>query len=133
MVTAVQRLMERRQIDALIKSDPIHVTFYRKLKISTPDGGWKWATDPTPILPGGKPQEVFLQPFKRRMTEFLVNTELGDVPDLPYILIGRWNLDIEKDDYFFWQGDKFEVKTLDFKQDIRIAAQVDYYGGTLNG
>lgn len=123
VMSQVERVMERRQIDAMINADPIMVTFRRRDKVEIHGGGWRFgAENPLP------PQEITLIPFKRRMVEFLVNTELGDVPDLPYVLLGRWNLDIQQKDWFLYGGDKFEVQTVDLKQEIRIAAQIDYFG-----
>lgn len=130
VVKGVELVMSRRQIDAMIKADPILVTFRRKSKINTPDGGWVWGS-PTPLP---TPQEVRLIPFKRRMTEFLVNTELGDLPDLPYVLLGRYNLNIQKDDLFTYENQEFEVKTLDIGEpEVKVAAHIDYYGGGING
>lgn len=120
--------MARRQIAALIKADPVNIVLKRKLKIDVPGGGWRWGPETTL-----RPQTVTLVPFKRRLTEFLVNTELGDVPDLPYTIIGYPNLDIQKDDVFDWEGDTFIVRTLDIKEEVRVAAQVDYLGGAKNG
>lgn len=131
-MTPVARIMERRQIRALILSDPIELTLMRAEKVKQPSGGYKFGSL-APVLPNGEPQIATLIPFKRRMTEFLVNTELGEVPDLPYVLLGFHTLDIKKDDVFDWEGDRFEVKTVDLKQEVRIAAHVDYYGGNKNG
>jgi hypothetical protein len=128
VMSPVQLLMERRQIEALIKADEVTITLHRREKLAVPGGGWKWGPE-TELTP----QRMALIPFKRRMTEFLVATEIGDVPDLPYMILGRYNLNIAKDDWFFWQGDKFEVQTVDIKQDVRIAAHVDYFGGLKNG
>jgi hypothetical protein len=67
------------------------------------------------------------------MTEFLVSTELGDVPDLPYTILGRHDFDVKKGDWFTWEGDKFEIITIDIKQEVRVAAHADYFGGAKNG
>lgn len=120
--------MGRRQIDALILSDPIDVRLHRREKIVIPGSGWRWGAEVTL-----QPQQATLIPFKRRMTEFLVSTEIGEVPDLPYVLLGRWNFDVEVKDWFEVNGEKFEVKTLDLKKEVRIAAHVDYYGKNDNG
>ena len=127
-MSPTQRLMERRQIDALIRSDRVYITLHRRDKIDVPGGGWRWGPEQTL-----NPQEVALIPFKRRMTEFLVATELGDVPDLPYTILGRHDLDVRAGDWFLWEGDKYEVITVDLKQEVRVAAHVDYFGGTKNG
>lgn len=125
----VELVASRRQIEAFIKADPVKVIFLRKTKIETADGGWRWS-DPLPLP---KPQQVRLIPFKRRLTEFLKNTELGDVSDLPYVLLGKHTLDVEKGDLFSIDGQKFEVKTLDLAEpEVKTLAQVDYYGGGVN-
>jgi hypothetical protein len=120
--------MARRQISALIAADPVEIVLKRKPKIDAPGGGWRWG--PETALP---PQTVTLVPFKRRLTEFLVNTELGDVPDLPYTVVGHSTLDIKKDDVFQWEGDTYIIKAVDIKLEVRVAAEVDYLGGTKNG
>lgn len=132
MVTHTERIVGRRQIAALIKSDPVDVILYRKTKVADGAGGWKYG--PPAAVNGGVPQRVTLIPFKRRMTEFLVNTELGPVPDLPYVLIGPHDMDIDQGDTFTYNGDNFEVQTIDIQnRDVFTAAQVDYFGGAVNG
>lgn len=128
VLSHTERIMARRQIDALIRSDAVDIVLNRKTKVDDGAGGWKYGPS-TPL----KSQTVAIIPLKRRMTEFLINTELGDLPQLPYVIIGYPDLDVEKDDTFTWQGDKFTVETIDIKQDVRIAAQVDYWGGAING
>lgn len=67
-------------------------------------------------------------PFKRRMTEYLIDTQEGFIPNLPYVVIGRYRLDIRRGDQFELNGEQYRVETLDLKRQIRIAAQVDYLG-----
>jgi hypothetical protein len=134
VINLTERIMARRQIEALILSDPIYVTLYRQVRRKTSDGAWSLSAS-TPVEVDGqvKPQQVTLIPFKRRMSEFLVNTELGDVPDLPYVLLGRHNLNIQRHDTFTWQGQQFQVQTVDLKEEVRIAAHIDYFGGSPHG
>lgn len=128
MMTPTATVMERRQIDALIRQDPVEVVFMRRTKISKPGNSWEWS-DYTPVLVNNKPQIVVMIPFKRRMTEFLVNTELGDVADLPYVIVGPHDLDVQRDDTFEIDGEQFVVRTIDLKKQVRKACQVDYFGG----
>ncbi len=130
MVVGAEKLMDRRQIAEMIRRDPIDVQFVRRPKIETGAGGWRWG--PAETL---EPQRVCMIPFKRRMTDFLNNTELGDVPDLPYVLVGRHDLDVKKDDIFTVEGlGTFQVKTFDLSEpEVKTAVQVDYYGGERNG
>ena len=114
--------MGRRQIDALINADPIGVRFRRREKVQTTSGGW--TLGPEQILAA---QEITLIPFKRRMTEFLIDTQEGNIADLPYVLVGRYTLNIQEGDRFTVNGEEFRVETIDVKREIRIAAHVDYF------
>lgn len=133
MVTSrVETIAGRRQIAQMIEDDPTEVVLRRRERVEVPGGGWRWAdpVDGTPL----KPQTVKLIPFKRRMTQFLVGTELGPMADLPYVLLGYHDMDIQKDDLFTFEGGEFEVKTLDLSEpEIKLAAAIDYYGGGVNG
>lgn len=120
--------MARRQIWGIIQSDPVSIAFLRRPKVKTADGGWAYGEE---IVIS--PQTVTLIPMKRRMSQILVNTEMGDLPDYPYILIGRHDLVIERGDKFLHDGNRFEVISFDIKDEVRVAAQVDFEGGIRNG
>lgn len=126
-MSRVETIMARRQVDAEIKTDPVSISIIRREKIDTLDGGWKW-DDAEPL----EPITVLIMPAKRRMSEMTVNTELGDVVDYPYIVLGYHYDDIQRDDSFYWNGDRFQVKTLHIKDQVSKTAQVDYYGGENN-
>ena len=127
MVTnRVEILMGRRQVNRLLHDEGIVISFSRQPKLQVAGGGWRLGA-PVDVVP----QLVALIPFKRRMSEVLVNTELGNIENLPYVLIGTHLLNIERDDRFAWDGDEYQVKSVDPKnQDIRIAAIVDYFGAS---
>ena len=120
-------LMARRQIAALINSDPVDIILTRTPKV--PDGAGGFVKGPPITLPK---QTVAIHPFKRRFSEMLTNTEMGDIVDYPYVVLGFPDLDIKRDDVFTWQGDTFKVHDLDIKVDVRVKAQVDYFGGVSN-
>jgi hypothetical protein len=111
----------------MIDSDPIEINITRTPKVPDGAGGFVKGTPVTLSK-----QTVAIHPFKRRFSEMLVNTEMGDVVDYPYVVLGRPGLDIQRGDTFTWQGDQFVVHTVDIKVDVRVKAQVDYYGGTSN-
>lgn len=121
-------VMARRQIAAMIRSDPTKLFLIRSTDVPDGAGGFTKG-NPIPL----REQTVLFAPFKRRMSEFLVNTELGDLPDLPYVIVGYPDLDIQRDDEFWLNGDHFSVRTVDIKTKVRVAAQVDYFGGASNG
>lgn len=127
----VALIMERRQIDAIIKSDSVSVVLMRKTKIPTPDNSYRWSKPEPVYKPGTQndPQRVALIPFKRRLVDMLVNTELGDVETVPYTVVCYPNADILRDDEFEHDGNRFVVKWLDIKKTVRITAGVDYLGG----
>lgn len=124
----VERIMARRQISALISEDPVDIVLIRSEDI--PDGAGGFRTGPpTPLAP----QRVTILPFKRRMSELVIATEMGDVIDYPYAVVGMYNLDIKRDDEFTWNGEHFVVHAIDVKTEVRTTAQVDYKGGPKNG
>lgn len=127
--TDIEVLMARRQIDEMIRRDAEYISFRRKTRIRTADNGWIEGPEETLA-----PQQVSLIPFKRRMTEIMVNTEFGDVPDLPYVLLGRHNLNIQQYDTFTLRGEEFRVESIDIGEpDVKTAAHIDYFGGQTNG
>lgn len=128
VVSGVELVMSRRQIREMIMTDVFSVTLRRRTKIDQPSGGWKWSE-----YASLAPQDVRLIPFKRRVTEFLVNTEIGDIPDLPYILLGFHDMDAKRGDRFTYRGDEFELITEDIGEpEVKCLFQVDYYGGGIN-
>lgn len=122
-MSQVELVSARRQIDKLIRDDPFELVVLRRTRQPQPGGGWRFS-DPVPL----PPQQVLIAPFKRRLSEFLVNTEQGTVADLPYIVLGRHDLDIARFDQFYYEEQLLEVQTVDLKKYIRIFAQADYVG-----
>lgn len=123
----VEKIMARRQVNQLILDDPEMIVFIRTEKIKQLDNSY---VDGPPLpLP---PQQVCFIPFKRRLTESIINSEFGEIPGQPYVLLGRYTLDIERDDEFTWQGDKYIVKSLDVKKEQHIVAQIDFKGESLH-
>lgn len=123
----VELITARRQVNAEINADPVDVELRRRTKINDGAGGWKWS-DFVPL----KAQEVTIIPAKRRLSEMLVNTELGDVVHAPYIILGRHNFDVQRGDRFTWNGDDFVVKEVAIKIEVAKTCPVDYFGGGTN-
>lgn len=116
--------MARRQVDAEIKADPITIIPHRKTKIADGAGGWTWS----PPLPQ-EPITGTLIPAKRRLTDMLVNTELGDVVNAPYVFLAPSGSDLKRQDTFTWNDDEFVVTQKVIKTEVSITASVDYVGG----
>jgi hypothetical protein len=88
----------RRTMHAFIRADSLMISFTRIPKQDSGNGGW---VDGTPEATD--PQEFRLVPFKRRLTEQEKNTQDGDIPYLPYVLVGHWDADVQRDDTFTFQ------------------------------
>jgi hypothetical protein len=127
-------IAERRQIAAIIRSDSVDVVLMRRPKIPTPDNSYKWGPAvpvykaSTPDNPN-QPQKGALIPFKRRLVDMLINTELGEVEKVPYTLVLPHDADIQRDDRFTLEGKEWVVRWIDIKHQVRITAGVDYLGG----
>ena len=105
----------RLNMDAYIKSDPIMLQIERRVREQTANNGWRMGA------PQEKdPQQFRILPFKRRLSEFMVNTQDGEIPRADFILIGRWNVDIERWDSFMYNGDKYMVVSIEMKSNDRL-------------
>jgi hypothetical protein len=131
VMSPVALIAERRQIDAIIGADPVEVVFMRSEKIPTPDNSFYWGPRTPVYKPGTQndPQRVAMVPFKRRLTDMLINTEIGDVELVPYTLVCRHDADVKRGDEFELDGEQYKVKWIDIKKQVRITAGVDYQGG----
>lgn len=123
-LSQVELVMARRQVQAIINSDPEWVVFNRTTLVKQPDNSYKEGPS-TPIAA----QKVCFIPFKRRLTESIINSEFGEIPGQPYVLVGNYQLDVKRNDEFTWQGDKYVVQALDIKKQQHIVAQIDFKGG----
>jgi hypothetical protein len=57
-----------------------------------------------------------------------VNTEAGDIEKWPYTLIGPYNLDVAEGDIFNYNGQSYEVKTVEADREERTLVALDFYG-----
>lgn len=119
----VELKIRRRQIAQFIREDPTSIRLVRREKIEL-NGGWKWGPEVT--LPE---QITRIVPAKRRYGDATTNTEAGQVVNWPYILLGRYDMDIQEGDTFTYQGERFQVKSIEQDRDERTAAFLDYFGG----
>lgn len=104
----------RRNLDAFIKADPIEVTLSRPTKVDAGNGGWK------PGIPVTlNPQQMRLVPFKRRVSDDVQNTQDGQLMLAPYILVGRYNIDVQKGDEFTHNDLSYRVHSIEPKSNDR--------------
>jgi hypothetical protein len=117
-------VMRRRNVRAFVDADPVDVVLMRpSAKVRTSAGGWVEG-EPLPL----PPQRGRIVQAKRRFASPLVNTEAGEVTELPYILLGFWDMDVEKGDYFDWNNARWEVKSISDDREERTVVAVEYHG-----
>lgn len=100
----VEQLMMRRSVGAFIGADEVSITISRPQKVDAGNGGWVEGS-PT-VLPA---QLFRLVPFKRRLTHQEANTQDGPIPVLPYVLVGRPDVNVQRDDEFTFNGRQCKV------------------------
>lgn len=103
----------RRNMDAFIRADPAMITIQRYPKVKVAGGYRKGA------LVTLSPQEFRIGWFKRRLYDFQNNTASGNVPVMTYMLIGRWTVDLLRDDEFDFAGDHYRVDSVEPKTNDR--------------
>lgn len=105
----------RKNLDSFIRADPVNISLVRSRKQKTPAGGY--IKEAAITL---NPQQFRLVPFQRRLFEFTNPGQVsGYVPNLRYALIGRWNVDILRDDEFDYNGDHYKVVSVEPKTNAR--------------
>lgn len=124
-----EMLMRRRNVGAHIDADPVSIQFSRKgPSTRTAAGG---------LVPGVTstlaPQRAAIIQGKRRYDPGLVNAEPGEIPDTQYLLLGRYNLDVQVDDTFFWRGDRYKVVGIHPTRTESVLAAIDYDGPVNHG
>lgn len=124
VLSRADRIMSRRQIEALIKSDGEMIAFKRTGEVEQTDGSF---------LPGSPmtldPQLVLVIPFLRRLPIGISISDFGEIPNSSKILVGRYNVDIQVNDTFFWKDQNFSVAELDMKREYHTVARLNYSGG----
>jgi len=110
---------------AYIAAEPNYITLMRPQYESTAVGGTR-KTGLVAVTPA--PVKVRLIPFKKRMTWFDHLDTQGDVPNLPYVIMGEWTLDIKPEDEFTYDGGMYKVHSIEPTRNFRVAALVSYLG-----
>lgn len=100
-------IMRRKNVREFINADPIELVITREPEPTknTQTGGYVRGVTIPPL----GPQTARVVPNRRRYNNGIVNSEAGDIPDTDYLLLGNHDLDVEVDDTFFWQGNKYKV------------------------
>lgn len=119
----------RQNMKEFIKADPISIVLTRPTLTHTAAGGYIKGAPATITR-----QQFRLVPFKRRLSNQQITTEMGNVALLDYVLVGYWNADIRRDDEFEYNGDNYRVVSIEPKADDRtktdrVVVQIEIHGG----
>lgn len=121
----VELIVRRRLLKAFIDAQPVDITLVRRVRVETPAGGWT-LEEPAEV----PPQRFRLVPFKRRLTHQTEDNQDGSFPRLPYVLVGNWNADVQREDEFDMNGHRYRVVDLepnshDRTQNDRITVELE--------
>lgn len=105
----------RRNLSAFISADPVSIVLTRSTQVKTLAGG---TTKGMPVsLP---PQQFRLVPFKRRLSNEIQNTQDGNLKLASYVLVGRYNVDVQRGDEFDHNGESYTVVDIEPKTNDRL-------------
>lgn len=117
-------LMQRRQTTAFINADVLEVSLQRFAPVTTAAGGTKRGAPATVPL-----QRFRLVPASMRTPTPTAATEGGQVPIFPYVLVGRWDADVQENDEFQLDGRWYQVRKVDPDRLVETRAGVDLRSG----
>lgn len=98
-----------------INADGRKITLRRPHFSVTPTGGY--AKNDFVSLP---PQTFRLVMYKRRLTDLTTPKADGEIPILPYVLVGYYNSDIQRMDEFTLDGTYYRVQGLEPHTNDRV-------------
>jgi hypothetical protein len=114
----------RRQIDALIRANPFPLRLQRQVKLATAGGGYQ--AHPTSL-----PEQEFLlvETAGRGRLEGTISRAEGELLKADFVLIGRYNVTLERGDCFDYAGNYLEIYYISPYREIRVAAGCKFLGG----
>lgn len=98
----------RKVMAAFIEADGRQITIYRPEFSQTATGGY--AKGNYTQLP---PQTFRLVMYKRRLTDLTTSKADGEIPVLPYVLVGYYNSNIQRMDEFSLDGVFYRVQGIE--------------------
>lgn len=98
----------RKVMEAFIKADGRSITLMRPQFTKTPTGGYVKGN--YTALP---PQVFRLVMYRRRLTDLTTPKADGEVPTLPYVLVGAFGSDVERMDEFTLDGVFYRIQGLE--------------------
>lgn len=114
----------RKVMAEFIRADGRSITLRRPTFSHTPTGGYVKGSFTT--LP---PQVFRLVMYRRRLTDLTTPKSDGEVPTLPYVLVGAFSSDVERMDEFSLDGVYYRIQgiephTNDRAHTDRVVAQL---------
>lgn len=91
----VELNLRRKNLLLYIAADPVDISLTRFPRIDDGAGGWIKGP-PTPVAT----QTMRLVPYKRRLSKLTDMVTPGEVPNVQYSLISRWDADVQRYDEF---------------------------------
>lgn len=118
-------IMRRKNVAEFIRTDPVKIEVSRTGEpIRTTGGGKKpGKTETLPL------QTVRIVQNVRRYTAGIVNSEAGDVPNGLYVIIGKHSANLQKDDVFEVEGERYIVLGVSkLRRNEYTLGTLDFYG-----
>lgn len=111
----VELNLRRKNLLLYIAADPVDVTFTRYPRIDDGAGGWLKGPPVTIAT-----QTMRLVPYKRRLSKLTDMVTAGEIPNVQYSLISRWDADVERYDEFQINGEWMKVIGVEPKGDAAV-------------
>lgn len=110
MVTQLRKVMA-----AFIAADAYSIVLQRPTFSHTATGGY--VKGPYTSVPA---QRFRLVPYRRRLTDLTTPTADGEVPTIPYVLVGVYNSNIQRMDEFSLNGTFYRVQGMEPHTNDRV-------------
>jgi hypothetical protein len=110
---SIEIKVRRRNLVAYIAADPVQVILTRYPRID--DGAGGWIKGAAVIVPA---QTMRLIPYKRRLSKLTDMVTPGEIPNVQYSLIARYDADVERYDEFELNGEALKVIGVEPKSKI---------------
>lgn len=119
----VELVYRRRNVRAFIQADVEKVAFVRTALQDVGAGGKRQTK-----LPPLPPQDIRIIPANRRYGLTLTNSEAGEIEKYPYIALGYYNIDVQKEDTFEVAGHVYKVKNIYPDREERTVMFLEHFG-----
>jgi hypothetical protein len=125
MTAAAELVVNKANTKAFIDNDPSTITINRDTYISDGAGGKKKSGSPTTTYVG-LVVRMIPQGADNATSNPITQTTNGSLDRPDFVLLGEAPLDIQRNDYFTWRGETWEVisirksPTYETKVDVRV-------------